>query len=204
MPELTVLEPSISTEYVRHVWKHWWVVVVGGVGGILTAVSLVASIIVPTWLGVAVLLLGLSVAQFLAFKDLWHERNQAQDEMRKTVAPLSGMTFAGQTLRLADIGRDLIDGGHKSIVNGRRFEDCTIVGPGFMMIQGGAITHCIWEALPDALLITVAEDRELFGVVLLLDCAFERCRFENVGLLGSPAFAATFQAGITYADKSTH
>jgi hypothetical protein len=202
--EPTPTEPPIWTEYGRHVWRYWWLVVVGGVGGVLSLVSLVASIVIPTWLGVVVLLVGLSVAQFLAFKEMRHHRNEARDALRKASAPLRGTVFKGQTLRLADIGRDLTDGNAKALINARHFEECKIVGPGFMMMLGrgeGAITHCTWDNKPDVLFIGIPEDRrEVLGVVAFLECVFERCRFENVGVVGPPSFEAKFRAGMAYED----
>jgi hypothetical protein len=77
----------VWAEYARYVGRRWWFVVVGVVGGVLTVVALVASIVIPTWLGIVILVVGLSVAQFLAFKDMRGERDKALEASRVTIGP---------------------------------------------------------------------------------------------------------------------
>lgn len=62
--------------YLRHVWRHWRTLVIGGVGGFLMVLALFTSINIPLWLGVTIVIVGLSVAQFLAFRDMKQERDE--------------------------------------------------------------------------------------------------------------------------------
>jgi len=74
-------------EYAQHVWRHWWSVVVGAAGGVLFLVSLFVSISIPTWLGASILVVGLSIAQSLAFKDMRQERNEARRANEFSIGP---------------------------------------------------------------------------------------------------------------------
>ena len=69
---------SLWTEYARYVARRWWWLVVGVAGGVLTGVSLITTVSVPVWFGIAVLFGGLTVAQSLAFKDMRDERELVQ------------------------------------------------------------------------------------------------------------------------------
>jgi hypothetical protein len=180
------------------VWKYWWLVVVGGVGGVLTMVSFVAGVSLSTWTGLAILFVGLSVAQFLAFKDMRDERNRARDTLRTALAPLLGSEFVRQKLRLADIGRDLIRGGDTPVITGCRFTECTITGPGFFTMIHSTMQGCGWDSPLDAFFVEIPPPRRVVGVILFLDCVFERCGFEGVGLIGDAELGELMRNGIIY------
>jgi hypothetical protein len=74
-------------EYVQQVSRHWWSVVVGVAGGVLFLTSLFVNISIPTWLGAAILLVGFSIAQFLAFKDMRQERDEARRASEFSIGP---------------------------------------------------------------------------------------------------------------------
>jgi hypothetical protein len=74
---------SLPLEYARYVVKRWWSLVVGVAGGILFVISLVTPVSVPVWLGIVILFGGLTVAQFLAFRDMRDERTAAQQELNE-------------------------------------------------------------------------------------------------------------------------
>ncbi len=87
MAEPTPPKAPLWAEYFRHVWSHWWSLVVGAVGGLLTVLSLLTSIAVPLWLGIAILVFGLVVAQALAFRDLQRERDQLLRASEASIGP---------------------------------------------------------------------------------------------------------------------
>ena len=87
MAEPSPPKAPVWAEYFRHVWSHWWSLVVGAVGGVLTVLSLLTSIAVPLWLGITILVLGLVVAQALAFRDLQGERDQLIKASEVSIGP---------------------------------------------------------------------------------------------------------------------
>ncbi len=157
-------------DYCKRVGRHWWLLVVGAIGGLLTIGSLVTSIVVPTWLGLVIFIGAFSAAQFRAFADVFR-------------APLRGVEFRNQTLYVADIGRDLGEG-TGFIVSGRTFDDCTIKGPGFIVPMNSTFEHAGFAVDNTDDLVIVVPDRTLHGGVVAMGCTFCRCRFEGVGLIG--------------------
>lgn len=67
------------------------------------------------------------------------------------------------------------------------FNDCQIIGPAVLMpVRDTHFNDCTFEA---AEVFTEAEDgRPYFGVVGLVACTFERCRFERIGIHGPKDF----------------
>jgi hypothetical protein len=92
-------------EYVPAILKLWWVVVVGG---ILSAVGVVLNIVqgltIPAWLLVVIGLMGLFVAQFLAFHRVKLDRDHLQarldDKARKTAICEAIGEFLNEGLQL--------------------------------------------------------------------------------------------------------
>jgi len=81
-----------AQEYGRRVWQRGWVLIVSGIGGVLTLISATvtpgeshpgqhAHPIIPLWLGLTLLIGGIMVAQFLAFHDVRKERDTASREL---------------------------------------------------------------------------------------------------------------------------
>jgi hypothetical protein len=89
---------AVWAEYAKYVARRWWFVAVGVIGGVLTIVTLVASIVVPTWLGVVILVGGLTIAQFLAFKDMRDERDMARAELQAAEVGIGLKVWLGQQI----------------------------------------------------------------------------------------------------------
>jgi hypothetical protein len=92
--EPTTRKPSRWPEYLRdladyllHVWKHWRSLIIGGVGGILTVLALVTSFLIPPGVGIAILIVGLFLAQFLAFRDMKQERDELRQASEVAIGP---------------------------------------------------------------------------------------------------------------------
>jgi hypothetical protein len=176
-------------------------------GGITWAVLIPLAVLGVLWIVVSVLeLLRAPVRAAEAarvrhqndLRELRGEIEAVRTELAKVTAPLAGGEFHNQRLRLADIARDLSNG--EPIVSGRRFEDCTIEGPGFvtMVGDGGSLDHCTWEGTVDRLFVTVPDKAVVIGVVGFLGCDFVRCRFEGIGVMGPAAFKEAFAKGMSY------
>jgi hypothetical protein len=108
-----------------------------------------------------------------------------KQEIAELTRPLQGGVFRNQTLRLADIARDLGTGGQ--IVAGRRFEDCVIDGPGVVTFAGtGTIAYTHWDADIERGFIVMPEGhmRIHAGVVVFSGCELIRCDFRNVSIIG--------------------
>lgn len=157
---------------------------IGGVGGLLTVLSLFASIAIPTWGGVAIVVVALAIAQFRAFNDMRRERNAARDELRRSRTPLSGHEFKGQTLSFNRIAHDL---GHGGVLNGFRFDECKIVGPGvFGLLEDITFTNNRWLGRRENMFVAVPNGTpQIAGTLGLIDCVFTHCTFEGIGLMGT-------------------
>ena len=77
-----------------------------------------------------------------------------------------------------------------SMITHRRFEGVEIRGPAILAPIGGvSMTECEFDGTFDALVITVPEGSTKIGVIGLEQVAFHRCRFRNVGLIGTDELA---------------
>jgi hypothetical protein len=78
--------------------------------------------------------------------------------------------------------------GRGGIVDGHRFEDCHVMGPAVIVVQGDfSLVENEIEGEPDAFLWDISPGRErVFGAILVKDCTFEGCDFTNVGIAGPP------------------
>jgi hypothetical protein len=74
-------------EHARRVFQRGWTVVVSGIGGALGLVSLATTPakgpFVPTWLWISLLVGGILIGQFLAFRDVRKERDEARADSRR-------------------------------------------------------------------------------------------------------------------------
>jgi hypothetical protein len=86
-PWLTELRGSLS-EYLKRVFQRTWTIVVGGASAVLGIISLIvaapahgAFLSVRVW--ASLLIVGLFIAQYLAFNDVRRERSEMQDEIEQ-------------------------------------------------------------------------------------------------------------------------
>ena len=83
-------------EYTPAIFKWWWVIVMGFAGGTIGAIlSIQRGLDVPIWVWVAIALVGLFIAQFLAFHKIRAERDQLRIES-STAKQVSSRLFSIQ------------------------------------------------------------------------------------------------------------
>lgn len=80
-------------------------------------------------------------------------------------------------------------------LEGFTFIGCHVGGPAVLVAQGSTFIGCnLGGPTLDAVLWEIAPSRPMVvGVVLALNCHFERCTFRNVGLAGPPDFIDQFR-----------
>lgn len=66
--------------YVGAVTKAWWALIIGGLGAALGVVALfiAGGLVVPVWIGLAIGIVGIEIAQFMAYHKERHERLQLE------------------------------------------------------------------------------------------------------------------------------
>ena len=80
---------------------------------------------------------------------------------------------------------DLLAPGAKPIVSNRTIEDCEIRGPAMVVLMGTAIADSSWDGDLESLFVEIADKRMIFGAIGLPGCVFRRCRFMQIGILGT-------------------
>jgi hypothetical protein len=78
-------EPGFYHEYLKALWKKFWLLIIGVIAGVIGAIAIVWKPLhiarIPAFL---IALVALMVAQVLVAKGLWTQRNQARiDLLRK-------------------------------------------------------------------------------------------------------------------------
>jgi len=106
---------------------------------------------------------------------------------------LSLSRLVGLHIRIVDVA---IDG----CIEDRTFEDCSIYGPAILIHEGYADhRNCDYFAKVDDLHWLVKEEElqaagERLGAIHVKNCVFIRCRFHNVGFVGTPSSLAQFSS----------
>lgn len=81
---------------------------------------------------------------------------------------------------------DLLAPGAKPIISNRTIEDCEIRGPAMVALLGlVTITESSFDGDVDSLFVEVADKRIILGAIGLQNCVFRRCRFAQIGILGT-------------------
>jgi len=84
---------------------------------------------------------------------------------------------------------DLVPDSGPSVIDGYTFDGCHIIGPAIVAIQAtepgaGGMMNCSLDGTPDATFIQLASEQNMVnGAIILRDCHFSRCKFQNVGFL---------------------
>jgi hypothetical protein len=97
--------------------------------------------------------------------------------------------YRNQTIRIVDLV--VID----DVIQGQRFENCTIVGPAVLALMGRVtLTHCFFDApTADALFWPVPPERgQVLGAIGVRDTEFYSCRFQRIGFAGPPELRESF------------
>jgi hypothetical protein len=96
-----------------------------------------------------------------------------------------------EVIRLAEVAD------RNSLIEDMEFDDCELLGPAIVApLDHVEIDGASFDAPPDALLIEVAEDRLVVGVIGLRRVKIHNCRIRNVGIIGTPASIAEFRSGL--------
>ena len=93
---------------------------------------------------------------------------------------------------------DLIAPGAKPIVSNRTIEDCEIRGPAMVILLGGVtVDDNTFDGNIDSLFVEVVENRVIFGAIGLRGCVFRRCRFKEIGVIGTREQIGQAKKGFT-------
>ena len=81
---------------------------------------------------------------------------------------------------------DLIPPGAQPIISDRIFEDCEVRGPAMIaLLNVNTITDSLFDGDIDSLFVEVADKRIIVGAIGLQSCVFRRCRFTQIGIIGT-------------------
>lgn len=120
--------------------------------------------------------------------------------VNRSVTPFpSGKYLHGETIRLCDF----VVAGEKPIIEGKTFEECTLLGPAMVYLFGVSTVHnCSFDGGMDSLFIEVEADRVVIGVIGLKDCVFRKCRFRGIGVIGPSDLIKRWREGFVQSDES--
>jgi hypothetical protein len=92
---------------------------------------------------------------------------------------------------------DLLAPGSKPIISNRTIEDCEIRGPAMAVALGRvSITEAGFDGDKNSLFVEIADARSIVGAIGLQDCVFRRCRFKQIGILGTKEQIKIFMQGM--------
>jgi hypothetical protein len=104
-----------------------------------------------------------------------------------------------EVVRLVD------EAGVDSVIRDRIFEDALIVGPAVIaLLDRVTMANSSFEGDPDSLFIEIQPERGVIGVIGLVNTTFNRCRFQNIGIIGIPEAIAQMRAELTKGNESMH
>jgi hypothetical protein len=79
----------------------------------------------------------------------------------------------------------------------RVFEDCDIFGPAVIWMSRAWLVDCTIVDDGQAIFIPCDEERAPAGTIAVEECLFRRCRFQSIGIAGSPDDLRQFRARLT-------
>ena len=83
------------------------------------------------------------------------------------------------------------------IIMDRIFKNCTLVGPAVILFADSCEVHgSRFDVGLDVLLIDIAANRRLSGVIIFDRCTFDGCRFEGLGIAITPAQREIFEQAV--------
>jgi hypothetical protein len=81
----------------------------------------------------------------------------------------------------------------RSMIENQVYEDCEIRGPAMLALVGPhEISNCVFDGTFDSMFFEVDEGRHVLGVIGVRNTAFRRCRFVNVGMMGTQEMIRVF------------
>lgn len=120
--------------------------------------------------------------------DAWDARQLA------STAELAGPKIVKRAVKIFDVPRN------GEAIEGRIFEDCTIIGPAIVAFSEGTSLQLPVFSDPGQikwLFWVIAQDRKALGVIGLKRCLFLRCRFNGIGFCGTRKQVKEWQEQIT-------
>lgn len=70
-------------EYLPAVLHHWWAVAISGIGGLIGLLDIITPLVMPAWVWMGIAVLGLVIAQFLAFHVIREARDVSDQRVRE-------------------------------------------------------------------------------------------------------------------------
>lgn len=70
-------------------------------------------------------------------------------------------------------------------IEGRTFVECVFYGPVMVAFSRCDLLHCLFANEVESILFPAAEGRMIVGIYGFRRCRFERCKFVDVGVLGT-------------------
>ena len=102
------------------------------------------------------------------------------------------MIYRDRTFRMVDLG-PLI--GETNVVSESEFYSCRFLGPNVFGPVRCEFSVCEWFGDPEGMFWQVPPGSlSVQGVIAFVDCRFEGCVFDNVGIAGNASFIANFKA----------
>ncbi len=99
-------------------------------------------------------------------------------------------TYHERVIRISELAGD------EGIVDGFEFTGCHIKGPAVLLPQSSTLANSEFRGDPDAILWEIPLSRTtVVGAILIQDCTFDDCVFENIGFAGPPEFIRNMRAG---------
>ena len=80
---------------------------------------------------------------------------------------------------------DLLAPGAKPIILNRTVEDCEVRGPAMVALMGTTLANNTWDGDLESLFVEIADERIILGAIGLQGCVFRRCRFIEIGIIGT-------------------
>jgi hypothetical protein len=130
-----------------------------------------------------------AVEQALRGHDVW--QHQPVPQQPQAATPRGGGQRVPRPTTIVNLAEEADGGG---MIQHRKFVHALILGPAVIapLNRVNFLTN-EFQGDSDALFIELAEDRQVIGVIGLQDVTFEECRFEGVGIAGTPDTIAHFR-----------
>lgn len=127
------------------------------------------------------------------------EARHARNEARSRALPrFVGATFRNQRIFIPDLVRDT----EGSVVEGRAFINCTLIGPATLVLRRTPLKNSAWAATWDAIWTPVADDKPLTGIVIFDGCYIDHCDFQDVAIAATPKDGEVIRRGFSSLDTT--
>jgi hypothetical protein len=178
--------------YGRAVLRHWINVVAGGVMVVVGFIANAVGFVIPTFVWWALGLVFLTVAQFLAYRDVRRDldalRTTDEQTTERSRRLREDREITGETFHVWELLGNHPAG--KPLIEDRTFTDCVIRGPAVITLLSDCLSdHCTYgqgQSIADCLYLVEA-NRTVVGPIGFVSCKLIRCRMEQIGYVGNAA-----------------